>query len=226
MEVNTIRNFMVKILRYDNDNTIKIKDDMEFDKVRTQLGQYDDFWIKNECSEKDMEKFFKWWYYPWKKECPPLKTRLWYFYTYASFNEILFTGNVFQNIMLGFKYDHELKGFKAFVGLVLSLVHMVIFVILVIISLCLGFVTFGYLWPKAINEVLFFGPIEKKDEIEKQFEADDQTRSQDNKLDKLDHKRILDRLHMQGSKIEMLESKMDALQQQNKEMISILKKMK
>merc|ERR1712113_1211731 len=151
---NAIRNFVVKLICQDDDNMDKMdgKEENEYSSttVRAQLGQYDDDWIRNRCSTEDREKFFKWWYFKWKRERPPLKVRIIYFYKYASTKEIFFASDVFQNILFGQKYDEELRGFKAFLGVVLSLIHMIIFVIFAFVAFCLGLVTWGYLWPKGI----------------------------------------------------------------------------
>mmetsp|Transcript_23560 Transcript_23560/g.29691 ORF Transcript_23560/g.29691 Transcript_23560/m.29691 type:complete len:106 (-) Transcript_23560:882-1199(-) len=103
---------------------------------------------------------------------------------------------------------------------------MLIFVIFALITFCVGFVTWGYLWPKGINEVLFYGPIEREEVNMLNKHSGDNDPVQIKKIVKLDHRRILDKLQKQGSKIENLEEQMDKLQKQNEEILSILRKMK
>jgi len=138
---------------------------------RNSFAKYDDEWMMTKCPEKDKQTFFKWWYYSWMCEMdrPPLSTRLWYYYTYASVGELLLPGDVFICILFGLKYDalvdddrnHFHIG-RSLCGRIISYMHFVLGIILVVVIFILGSVTFGLLWPLELKEFLFFGPVETK----------------------------------------------------------------
>jgi hypothetical protein len=138
---------------------------------RKSFAQYDDEWMMLKCPEEDKKIFFKWWYYSWmcKKDRPPLATRLWYYYKFASVGELLLPGDVFICILFGLKYDalvcddrNRLHRGRALYGRIISYMHFVLGIILVVIIFVLGSVTFGQLWPLEFKRQLFFGPVESK----------------------------------------------------------------
>jgi hypothetical protein len=203
IEVNTIRDGMNSCtpgklsksmsVRAGHHNVLRAK------RIRKKMSQYDDEWMKR-CEDPELKDFYKWWYYSWKREQPPLKTRLYYFYLYASLTEIMFPEKVFQNIVFGLKYDEQLEGFKTALGMMLGFIHLFLGVIVLIVVLILGFLTLGFLWPKAFNELLFFGPIESNNGGKKS------------------------RVVKKTDRIEVLEEQMIELQQQNAEILGILLK--
>jgi len=164
-EINAIYTSMIRLVcSGKSDDKTTGGDTYDLYRFRFDFIQYDDDWVKL-VDENDLHinNFFKWWYYAWKKECPPLSTRLMYFYTHASMSEILFPGKVFHNVLFGLKYNEEIKGLRLSVALFLSLFHMIIGLITMIVIFVLGLFTWGILWPKEINKVLFFGPVGPKD---------------------------------------------------------------
>ena len=130
---------------------------------RRPLGAYEEEWVMK-CHDENMTKdFFMWWYYAWKKDNkrPPLRTRLKYFYKYGSMEDIMLPGQVFQNILFGRKYNEELKGANLLIATSLSYLHYLAGFIYAVVVFVLGLVSFGFFWPKEMNEVLFFGPVNK-----------------------------------------------------------------
>ena len=114
VEVISIRNFFIRSFQPKKEFSSLKKslnqNTLNGPKHRKCFNEYDDGWI-NECSEQDMNLFFKWWYYEWKKECPPLRTRLMYFYSNACLDEIFFPSKVLYRIVLGHKYNEEVDGY-------------------------------------------------------------------------------------------------------------------
>lgn len=78
VEVNTIRNFVLNYVSYNQNIDKKSDDDKPYTRnVRKVFSQYDDVWMQTQCSDEDLEAFFDWWYYSWKGDRPSLLTRLW-----------------------------------------------------------------------------------------------------------------------------------------------------
>lgn len=155
VEINAIhRNFYL----YKSPGDRKSRSHTAFERRRS-FAHYDDDWMCEECSEDDMEQFFKWWYYTWKDEIPPLRTRLHYFYKHASMDEIFFPGSVFMNILFGHKYDEKVEGVHGIVALAISYIHFFFGALYAVLVFFLGLVSFGSTWTKEVNQVLFFGPI-------------------------------------------------------------------
>jgi hypothetical protein len=165
---------------------------------RRPLGVYEEEWMMK-CHDKDMKDFFMWWYYAWKKDNkrPPLRTRLKYFYKYASMEDIMFPGQVFQNILFGRKYNEDLKGAKMLIATALSYLHFLAGFICAVVIFVLGLVSFGFLWPKEMNEVLFFGPVNTDG-----HKVDDKSEQENQVL-----KNKVERLEKQVSNIERLVEK-------------------
>ena len=201
MIVNSIAQFnsIARLFNCENDGDDKIlRRHQIVDKVavRKAFGEYDDEWMKKVCTEEDLEKFYKWWYYSWKQETPALKTRLWYYYRHASFTEIVYPSKVYQNVLFGVKYDQEIKGAKFVIAMLMSLFHFMLAVIAVITVFLLGLFSFGILWPTEMNKMLFFGPIDSKTpEVMRNEQASPNL--------------------VEKSKIDMLEQQMVYLKQQN-----------
>ncbi len=141
---------------------------------RISFACYNDEWIQEECSEEDLERFFKWWYYSWRHECPPLQVRLHYFYKHASTSEIFFPGDVFMNILFGLKYNQKVDGPQAIIALAISYVHFISGAVCAILVCVLGLVTFGLSWTKEVREVLFFGPVDNESDKQKQAKEEKQ----------------------------------------------------
>lgn len=168
---------------------------------RKSFAQYDDEWMMAKCPEKDMQAFFKWWYYSWtcKKDRPHLATRLWYFYKFASVRELLLPGDVFICILFGLKYDalvnddrnifqrrRTLYGrIRTLNSRIISYVHFFLGIILVVVIFALGLVTFGQLWPLEFKRYLFFGPVESKRDRDQAAAAKREV-LQKNKIDNLE----------------------------------------
>jgi hypothetical protein len=161
-EVNAIRNYMLQILKRNNMELCSKPQVVDKGKIRIVFAQYDDNWMKNDTKDEDsdMYDFFKWWYYSWKEDRPSRTTRLWYFYKYASFREILYPGDVFQNIFFGLKYDEKILGMNASIAVVLSFIHLAIGIVITLAIFILGLFTCGLSWPHAMKEMLFSGPVE------------------------------------------------------------------
>jgi hypothetical protein len=207
LEVSTIRNFSYQLLqpffRKDRDSHKTIVNQ----KLRKDFYLYDDNWMKSECNDDEMENFFKWWYYSWKIEKPSLRTRLKYFYGYASIEEILFPGKVFQNILFGLKYNEDIEGLWISIALVLSTTHLIVGLVITLVIFLFGLVTFGLLWPKEIKQKLFFGPIETQVKVNQQETGNPGQQRKNEHLE---------------SKIRILEQQNIEIQQQNHRILTIL----
>ncbi len=87
----------------------------------------------------------------------------------------------------------------------IAVFHFFVSVIVFILMFCLGFVSFGLLWPNEVNKMLFYGPIDRK------------TKRNNGKakalpaVEKASHA-------VEKSKIDMLEQQLVYLKQQNAEM--------
>ncbi len=98
VEVNLIVNTVFTSFRMaDKENVDNHDHIVDKVSVRKSFAEYDDKWMKNCCSETDLQEFYKWWYYSWRLEVPKLKTRLWYYYNQASFLEIVYPSKVNLN---------------------------------------------------------------------------------------------------------------------------------
>uniref|UniRef100_A0A7S3Q9T1 Ion transport domain-containing protein n=1 Tax=Chaetoceros debilis TaxID=122233 RepID=A0A7S3Q9T1_9STRA len=194
-EINAIRN---KLCNSD----VKDRKDSQYDKDltirRTPFSKYDDEWIRS-CPTKDLEAFFKWWYYAWNEEVPKFRTRLYYFYRYASGQDIIYPGAAFANVFFGVKYNETLSGFRAVASVVLSYTHFAVGCILMVIAFVVGlFPPFvGLFWPTEMKKYLFCGPIvESAGKVE--------SRANNN-------------IHHLSNKVQALEKSLDAVQRQNGE---------
>ena len=170
---------------------------------RRPLGVYEEEWVMK-CHDENMTKdFFMWWYYTWKNEDnkrPPLRTRLKYFYKYGSMEDIMLPGRVFQNILFGRKYNEELKGANLLIATSLSYLHYLAGFIYAVVVFVLGLVSFGFFWRKEMNEVLFFGPV-NKDGHKVGGKSEQENHVLKNKIEKLEKQGV--------SNIEMLEKQVN-----------------
>ena len=170
---------------------------------RRPLGVYEEEWVMK-CHDENMTKdFFMWWYYTWKNEDnkrPPLRTRLKYFYKYGSMEDIMLPGQVFQNILFGRKYNEELKGANLLIATSLSYLHYLAGFIYAVVVFVLGLVSFGFFWPKEMNEILFFGPV-NKDGHKVGGKSEQENHVLKNKIERLEKQGV--------SNIEMLEKQVN-----------------
>jgi hypothetical protein len=176
-ELNEIFNYLHQFFCSCSDKDPKSDSTVSYRKIRTVFAHYDNNWIKNKCTDDEMKNFFHWWYYSWKKERPSMITRLKYFYKFASMEEILVPGKVFQNLVFGVKYDTDVRGWKLMARLLFSpfqIIHMVVGLVILLLLFFLGLVTFGLLWPTAIKQKLFCGKIETEAEKKKKEKTEQQ----------------------------------------------------
>lgn len=144
---------------------------------RIPFNIYSSFDFNDPEADKESINFFKWWFnsrYPcdWQNpssaDVPVLKVRLWFFFNRASWEEIIFAGPSFENILIGIKYNEEGSGMMFVIARVLSQILMLVNVILIIGIFLAGLITFGLCWPSKMKKKLFYGPTEtenKKIEI-------------------------------------------------------------
>jgi len=131
----------------------------------------------------DGAAFFAWWYYYWSDswgECPnnileivpPMKTRFYYFFHKASWNEVAFPGRVFDNIFTGNAYYITAVGWKCFPARILSVLIFALVVILMLLVFILGSISLGLLWPDFVKEMLFVS--DKDEESEEGLTGNDE----------------------------------------------------
>jgi hypothetical protein len=149
------------------------KDLEEPDEVQPRISFSDDSFITYEkLSGIDIHFFFQWWF---DRDSgshtnipPPLKIRLWYFFKRASYEEIIYPGKTFENVVMGIKYNEEGSGESFVITRLFTFLLIFVNTIIMIGVFLLGLVTFGLCWPGKIRERLFFGPtIKKNDEMTK-----------------------------------------------------------
>jgi hypothetical protein len=182
---------------------------------RRPLGVYEEEWVMK-CHDENMTKdFFMWWYYTWTNEDtkrPPLRTRLKYFYKYGSMEDIMLPGQVFQNILFGRKYNEELKGANLLIAISLSYLHYLAGFIYAVVVFVLGLVSFGFFWPKEMNKVLFFGPV-NKDGHKVGGKSEQENHVLKNKIERLEKQGV--------SNIEMLEKQVNNIERLEKQVNNI-----
>ena len=112
--------------------------------------------------DEERRNFFMWWFdgATSSSEVPNLKDRLWYFFRRASWDEIAFPGQAFENVVLGIKYNGEGKGLSFIFARLWSFVLIIVNTLIILVIFLSGLASFGLLWPNIIKEQLFFGPIE------------------------------------------------------------------
>ncbi len=115
---------------------------------------------KRRLAKDDKDLFFRWWFNKAHNSrsttTPPFKTRLKFFFLRASIQEIIFPGKEFENILMGIRYNEKGKGLKLFFARLASYILSAVNILLVFITLILGSVSFGLLWPTAMKENLFY----------------------------------------------------------------------
>jgi len=131
----------------------------EINKIRSRVrfSKYNKYWLHN-CPQKDKKEFFNWWYHPWEHRTPSIKTRITYFYSYASYTDILISG-ILGNVLAGLKYDKKAPPKLVVPLALLSCVHFVIWLVIFLLHFILGLCTVGMLWPESWREFIFSGPI-------------------------------------------------------------------
>ena len=114
----------------------------------------------NKLLEGDQKQFFKWWYNcNGYSEMPPFNCRLWYYFTRASWDEIIFPGQSFENIVMGINFREDGSGMRFIFARMFSYVIFILNIILLIVLFIMGMLTFGICWPMKMKERLFFGPL-------------------------------------------------------------------
>ena len=103
----------------------------------------------------DYYHFRKWWLKD--STAPNFSTRLKYFLSWASWEEILVPGPSFERVISGGKKDEQNHISRAILYLVFPII-----VVTNVICFILGLVSFGYLWPKWMKTILFSGKVELK----------------------------------------------------------------
>jgi hypothetical protein len=230
LEVNEITNYLHQFFCCSrSDEDLNSNSIVSYRKIRKVFAHYDNNWIKNECTDDEMKNFFHWWYYSWKKKEPPsMRTRLGYFYKYASMEEILVPGKVFRNIVFGLKHNEDVRGWKLLMARLFSPIHMVVGLIILLLLFFLGLVTFGLLWSPEIKQKLFSGTIEaEKKKKEKTGNPD-----QKEKIEALEYQvrnleqQKTDMQQQNNEIIRNLEQQKTDMQQQNNEIIRNLEQQK
>lgn len=124
--------------------------------------RFDTFSLKefDELKELDRNLFFKWWYdYPVGVGIPPLNYRLWYYFTRASWDEVIYPGQSFENVLIGVKFHEDVSGVRFILARILSSVIFLFNTIILVGLFIMGLMTFGLCWPVKMKERLFFGPL-------------------------------------------------------------------
>lgn len=134
---------------------------------------------------KSIPANFGWW---WFEEFPHLKPsfvkRFIVFYKYSELGEILFPSKVFELVFIGLpynadtgteEYSYSREGphgkvtvsiaiYKLFLAKICAWVVFCVHIVLFILIFVAGLVTCGYLWPIAMKEMLFQGPLIENNE--------------------------------------------------------------
>lgn len=179
---------------------------------RRSFAKYDDAWMEYRSQHTDEHDFFKWWYYSWREnpdDKPSLWKRLKYFYKYAAVKEILLPGDVFQNILLGQKYNQHPSEHRAVYFLlvsILSYLHFIGMIVLICVVFVTGLCCFGVLWPQEMKVYLVTGPKEKSKDNLNQPKIEDQCQCQcqllKDKVEKLERQNEEMKKHMKETKEE------------------------
>lgn len=122
----------------------------------------------NVLLESDQKQFFEWWYNcNENSEIPSFKCRLLYYFTRASWDEIIFPGQSFENIIMGIKFREDGSGMRFIFARIFSYMLFILNIIILIMLFIVGMLTFGICWPMRMKERLFFGPLatNQKNEI-------------------------------------------------------------
>jgi hypothetical protein len=217
VELNSIRNKIKSLFSWMSIPMVKRElkhmnssSKMNVIRIRKDFNRYDDKWMKMKCSKDDSEIFFHWWYYSWKKERPSLLMRLRYFYCHATVNDILFPGQVFINILFGKKYNEETRGIQRVLGLILSLIHFALGIIISTVIFFAGLSTWGLLWPRTMLEALFYGPIESSSSASSKIQDDKSSSLSSSKFEIVEHQ--ISEMKLQNA----------VLKQQNEDIMAIL----
>ena len=118
--------------------------------------------------DKKFELFLKWFYdiddSNLDTPTPRWHIRLFYYFSRASWDEIMFPGDEFEKLVLGIKFHDKVgKNLKWFpTHYILSYLTCLLSVVAVILVFTLGVVTFGLCWPTPIRSYLFHGPVTLK----------------------------------------------------------------
>lgn len=121
----------------------------------------------------------------------------------------------FQNIVFGLKYQEKLEDKVMIpIAMVLSICHSILAMMVAIFISALGLVTAGYVWPIAMKELLFFGPLTKRKEPEKRMAS---STSDKNRNDLLEAYFKKQNMVLQGENAD-LKDKNERLQEENAEL--------
>jgi len=112
-------------------------------------------------SNQKLQDFLDWWFSPVNREVQQhfLTTRLYIYYRYSVWEDIIYPGAVFERIVLGLKYEEKkqsvrLSFFIKFVKITSYLLFVLYAFIMIIIVVC-GWLSFGLLFPKSMKEKMF-----------------------------------------------------------------------
>lgn len=147
---NSIRDYFF------SESSIRDLKDIAISRIRFDTFSIHEF---NTLEDYEQNLFFNWWFdYP-DSYLPSIKQRLWYYFTRASWDEIIFPAQSFENILIGIRFHEEGSGIRFVIARTLTYFSFMLNIIMLVVLFMLGLFTFGICWPRKMKERLFFGPL-------------------------------------------------------------------